>query len=288
MKKRILCSILAILLCFALFGCTNGAKDGKNEEEPLFANVEDFKKHMEAHCWITSFNEDDGMTRVRMFVFEGDKCAEYVIEYDENKNSLEEAFLEMLKKQPGEYEDVYSFLAASNISEIKKNIYTVRYNSMENKITSDEKTWFVYEDYISCVSKLYFISQERSELSHLENAFNNAYVLSRYPGIASYKDVKYDPYSYLGDNFVIAGNAELDDYYNYEYRNFESVYFCIRITPTGGGYTDMWYIYADRDSFSELYNTLKKGSISNITLICNANFYNATKESMATLINYFN
>ena len=115
MKKRILCLLFAVCLCFSFFGCSDKKNDEKETKE-IFANVEDFKKHMEAHCWITSFKEDDGMTRVRMFVFEGDKCAEYVIEYDENKNSLEEAFLEMLKKQPGEYEDVYSFLAASNIS----------------------------------------------------------------------------------------------------------------------------------------------------------------------------
>lgn len=89
----------------------------------------------------------------------------------------------------------------------------------------------------------------------------------------------------LGKKFLLIGTAELDDYYNYDYRDLEGYYFCICVTPTGGGYADRWYIYAPRDKCSELFDKLKKGS-SDIVLICNGQFQDSLKREMATLTDY--
>lgn len=111
--------------------------------------------------------------------------------------------------------------------------------------------------------------------------------LAKYPDALQAREVKYNPLQCLGKNFVLSGRAELDDYYNYDYRGLESVYFCIHVTPEGGSYADSWYIYADRSSKSELYEQLMNGTISDITLICKGIYPDSLKEEMANLTDYY-
>lgn len=74
------------------------------------------------------------------------------------------------------------------------------------------------------------------------------------------KDVQYDMVNNLDKSFALHGTAELDDYYNYGFDDdMEADYFCIRVRPIGGSYSDEWYIYLHRDSFKELYDKLKMG-----------------------------
>lgn len=72
------------------------------------------------------------------------------------------------------------------------------------------------------------------------------------------KDVQYDMVNNLDKSFALHGTAELDDYYNYGFDDdMEADYFCIRVRPIGGSYSDEWYIYLHRSSFKELYDKLK-------------------------------
>jgi len=112
------------------------------------------------------------------------------------------------------------------------------------------------------------------------------YIEAVYPNMLTNKDAQYDKYGNLGKNFMISGVAELDDYYNWGYRGFESAFFCINIRPTGGNYSDEWYIYASRDSFGELFESLKEGS-KNIHIIAKMEFADTGTNNMATLVDYF-
>ena len=153
-----------------------------------------------------------------MFAFDSGKCAEYIIAYDADDHTLEEAFYKMLKEKPGSYEDVYSFLAsADGIPGITRELHTVQYDHEENKVRSDDKTWIAYDGYILCADIRYMQSQTAQEVLTLESAFNRAYsrlqtdnFLSAYPDIASYKDVKYNA-RYL--NATKESMATLVDYY---------------------------------------------------------------------------
>ncbi|PWW02498.1 hypothetical protein DFQ01_109123 [Paenibacillus cellulosilyticus] len=80
------------------------------------------------------------------------------------------------------------------------------------------------------------------------------------------KDVQFDMVNNLDKNFVLAGTAELDDYYNYGFdSDMEADYFCVRVTPEDGSYSDRWYLYFHRDSFNALFEKLKQGNVNVIT-----------------------
>jgi hypothetical protein len=74
------------------------------------------------------------------------------------------------------------------------------------------------------------------------------------------KDVQYDMENNLDKEFVLAGTASLDDYYNYGFdSNIESSYFCARVIPDDG--SDNWYVYLHRKSFEKLFEALKSGDV---------------------------
>lgn len=100
-------------------------------------------------------------------------------------------------------------------------------------------------------------------------------------------DVQYDKYGYLGTPFLLVGSAALDDYYNWFYDDMDAVYFCMRVTPEGGSYSDEWYIYASRSRYKELFADLKEGEISGIVMICSSVTPDTGSNLMAELTDYF-
>lgn len=81
-------------------------------------------------------------------------------------------------------------------------------------------------------------------------------------------DVQYNMSNNVGKEFSLVGTAKLSDYYNYGFNSsIEGSYFCLSVTPTGGGYTDSWYIYCHRDSFKELFDDLQAGSVA-VNAVC--------------------
>lgn len=109
----------------------------------------------------------------------------------------------------------------------------------------------------------------------------------KYGDLPTAREVQYDKWGHFGDCFTISGTAELDDYYNWGYKNYEYGYFCIRIRPTGGSYSDEWYVYASRSKFADLYNGFLSGSKS-VTLVAQLVQVETGSNNMATLVDYKN
>lgn len=77
------------------------------------------------------------------------------------------------------------------------------------------------------------------------------------------KDVQFDMVNNLEKQFVVAGTAELDDYYNYGFDDsIEKDYFVVNVTPVDGTFSDRWYLYLHRESFQKLFNELKQSNVS--------------------------
>ena len=122
--------------------------------------------------------------------------------------------------------------------------------------------------------------------NELKKDIAEKYINLKYPNAPTNKDVQYDKYGNIGKNFTISGTAELDNYYNWGYKDFEAGYFCIQVTPTYGSYSDRWYIYASRSEFSELFDKLKNGS-QNVNLVARLIFADTGSSNMATLVECF-
>ncbi len=99
-------------------------------------------------------------------------------------------------------------------------------------------------------------------------------------------EVQYDMRNNVDKKFGLEGTAELCDYYNWGYDDdIEPSYFCMEVTPNGGSYSDRWYIYSSRNSFSELYGDLLDGNVD-IKLIAEIDSYRFEKnqQNQATLV----
>jgi len=98
------------------------------------------------------------------------------------------------------------------------------------------------------------------------------------------KDVQFDMVNNLDKNFGIEGIASLGDYYNYGFTDNKNT-FCIKVN-TDNTETNSWYLYCDRNSFTELYNILKEKN-SYIVATCNIskNEYKTGQGNMAEVTN---
>ncbi|MBO4733994.1 MAG: hypothetical protein J5662_05900, partial [Clostridia bacterium] len=108
-----------------------------------------------------------------------------------------------------------------------------------------------------------------------------------YANLPTAREVQYNKYGYATKCFIISGVAELDDYYNWSWENCEYTYFCINIRPMGGNYSDKWYIYANRDNFSDLFEILLKSS-KRVTLVAylSVTDLDTGSNNMARLVDY--
>lgn len=302
MKSILRTSLLALLIFMMLFGLLGGcASPHLGQGDILFSNNSALAEHAQNTYWISQ-PQYASSEHFIVCCFTTDRC----VKIDLSRNSgesLTDMFQKMLQKiqlsgHSLDYKDVYEFLSSRPSADgLVYTVEEITYNWEENSAfsASGSSVWRFYTDN---TMKHHGDSYSRSEyLVTLERAFDEACkkiqdsardaFFRKYPNIPSYKDVKYDPYSYLRKNFIITGSAELDDYYNYEYYDLEQTYFCIAIEPVNGSYSDRWYIYAKRKDFPELFQALKNGKGASITLICQGQFTDATKNSLATLIDYF-
>lgn len=297
--KRIASILLALCLLVGLTACGDASKKPYD-----FSGLEEFTDHVEGEAWVAEATYDD-VTYYRIRLFTQEDGMNYCLSYDlkaENGESYEEMITRMLKKMKEEgvtiaYEidDVFSFiLDAEDVFDLFSLYSDVTYDWENGVAKNDMNTWdFSDGTTMTNHGETY---EKDDDLWKLKNAFVTAYgdyaeaekkaFLSKYPNLASYKDVAYDFYGHIGQNFRLEGTLELDDYFNYEYRGLDAVYFCICVTPPGGSFSDRWYIYAERSTFKDLFETLKDGSVSNVTLICQALFPDAGSHRMATLVDY--
>ena len=98
------------------------------------------------------------------------------------------------------------------------------------------------------------------------------------------KDVQFDMANNLDKNFAIQGTAKLDDYYNYGFINNKD-YFCINVS-TDDTYSNSWYLYCDRESYSKLFDDLQSGD-KDITATCivSSAVYKSKQGNMAKVLN---
>ena len=97
------------------------------------------------------------------------------------------------------------------------------------------------------------------------------------------KEVQYDMSNNVDKEFILAGTGDLCDYYNWGYdRSIERSYFCVKVTPSGG-YSESWYIYFHRTSFTSVYQDLLRGE-KYMTIIAKIDsaFYERNQERMAS------
>jgi hypothetical protein len=144
-----------------------------------------------------------------------------------------------------------------------------------------------------------------SPVAHIENVVGRPSGLSEYEQLLvdyditlTNYDVQYDLANSVSEFFYFDeyGVAELDDYYNYGYRGTESEFFVMSVTPGAksgsdyaiGSYGDSWYIYADREEFSNVFDAMKIAKTEGIAVggyfVCIlAPQYYENNQKMATL-----
>ena len=80
--------------------------------------------------------------------------------------------------------------------------------------------------------------------------------IAKNPEILDCIDVQYQMYENIGKTFVLAGEAEISDYYNYNYDdNINEKYASVTI----GTYPYSWNLYFERDKYKEFLSKLEEG-----------------------------
>lgn len=304
--KMISLAAAAILLSGLCISC--GSSSGKKteneaEKEIYFTDEASMKAFAENVVWIGEETEEadeneDSYLHYKIYVFDDTNCLWFDLARPSDttlEEMLENMFAELESKgEPTSFDSAVDFITTlPEVQGFTCGSYDIVYFPEEYAIKTVDNsfTWHIIEDKMKDdLGNIYSSSQE---LTDLEAAFDtikenekNAF-LEKYQDLPTYIDVKYDPFGHVGDEFILTGRAELDDYYNYDYRDRESIYFCMCVTPEGGGYTDRWYIYCYRSNYKDLFEKLKDGAIQDITLICWSGFPDSLEEEMADLHDYY-
>lgn len=158
-------------------------------------------------------------------------------------------------------EDVSNLITFSTDQVLFRNLYN---EDSEDYVESlkEVEDWFgasnlEYENYDPLVISSYF---EEVEEQKIETDPVRVFMKDNNISLTA-KDVQYDMSNNLDKEFVISGNAELNDYYNYGFdSSIEDDYFNVRLTPDDG--SDSWSLYFERDAYSELFEDLKQNDVS--------------------------
>lgn len=297
--------IIAFLLCcgivLCLSACESAGTSGNTssvfnnptiEKPKKFSNEAELREYAN-NFWICETDNNDSKTfKLRIFNANG-ICFSWDFSYASNE-TLEDCIKNVLKlseEQGQSFRVLMDLLIAGlNVDGLKSKSFDIEYDANKSQINSNGQTYgtFLNDGSFKCDGDIY--KSDVNKYNEFRRCFmyaKHGLIEEKYGEIANYKDVKYNPISYLGREFLITGTAELDDYYNYDYRDLEVVYFCICITPSGGSFSDRWYIYCDRDQYRELFEELKKGKVSNIALICRGYYPDSLKSEMANLVDYY-
>lgn len=162
---------------------------------------------------------------------------------DENK--------ELFEDMKSVHENLFQLEVQNTSSDFRKEqmieleLQIVSYG--DTYLTKDTETSKIVKDIISSSGKF---SEEIIEDFQKDNNLS-----------LTAKDIQYDLVNNLDKNFLIVGKAELDDYFNYGFKNEED-YFSVRVTPDGENYSASWSLYFHRESFGELYQVLKDGDVN--------------------------
>jgi hypothetical protein len=105
--------------------------------------------------------------------------------------------------------------------------------------------------------------------------------LEKTPVDLDVKDVEGDEVSHQDELFMIEGNAQLDDYYNYGFDD-EEKYFSVSVIPFNTEVSG-WNVYFQRDKYQEFYDDLKDNPdmVVKIAAIIPHNLYEVGQKNVA-------
>ena len=273
--KRMISILLTVVLCATLFsGCqshdvdlmTTAPWSQTTQVTDVFDSVEQMKEAVDG-IWMNCKTGD-------YIIIENGK----LVELNDTTKNLE---LTPLAKAASSFDDYYAKISQACGEEIEYDC-----GSGSLILCQTETVFFEISDEGTAFNDDMIMFIKENDEDYVKEGLLDDYIEAVYPNMLTNKDAQYDKYGNLGKNFMISGVAELDDYYNWGYRGFESAFFCINIRPNGGNYSDEWYIYASRDNFSKLFDELKNGN-KNIHIIAKMEFADTGMNNMATLVDYF-
>lgn len=275
--KKIICIILMVTLCIAfLSGC---------QQVKSFDSTNEMKEYLQG-TWKNDRDEyyvfDQGRYRYYSRLSTTGSIFSSRVEGDAEENLAGES--EMTFEEFCDNFKIDRNFSNEMEFDCKKGIVSIE--SLEFTIL-DDGTIYKSDEYASEEMKVYNkISDDIGVIDELANECYNEFIFdAKYRNLPNARAVQYDKYGHIFEKFIISGEAELDDYYNYNYENYEYSHFCINICPSGGSYSDEWYIYASREEFADLYTSLQGGP-KNVDLVAQMIFVDTGSNNMATLIDY--
>lgn len=148
-------------------------------------------------------------------------------------------------------EVIFDLLLSGQIEEAKTKV--VEYYFMEG---DEDKAiaWYI------------IIEEEEKKIGSKASASKLESFMKEFNVKLTAKDVQYDMPNNLDKEFAVEGTAKLSTYYNYGFRDMEKDYFVVSLRPTGGAYSDEWYLYLHRESFKALFDKLKDSDVTIIVV----------------------
>lgn len=275
-----------IVLALLLSGCQGG------EKLKRFSDTSELENYASSF-WVCETIDSGATMCYKVRIFTNGTCFSWDFSYT-SEETLEQCLATVLhnceETQKQSFHSATELLASGvSVEGLESQQYSIQYDVENSQInTADGQTVGVFLENGTYKSNgdIFYSDENLTEFSGAFVTAMSSIFTDTYGNLATYKDVKYDPLTYLGNNFILTGSAELDDYFNYDYRNLESIYFCICVTPVGGGYSDRWYIYCDRYKYKDLLEDLKEKSATNVMFICQGWYYDAIQQEMANLVDY--
>lgn len=302
MKKKILAIILAAAMTISVAGCSESGSSPGNSDTAESTSENSYTKEITIDNVTLYLPEDATVSDENSST--GDNLTWYKTSFgkisvrkadvftDDWHNEITTSFWSAGAKKTEKImigdEKALMYVEDYN----SKPAYWLNFNSSKHCIniivvsdTSEENAKEEYEEFLKHISidssapKATTTTTTTVSTPSAKDEFNE-----KYGKLPTWKDVKYDPLSYIGKNFTITdATYEIDDYYNYEYRDTEGKYFVFSATPPGTYISDRLYIYADRTKFDWLFQALKEKRLKG-SIVVKAEFKNATKRGMATLV----
>lgn len=245
--KRILLIFLTLLISVSIIGCSLNMNEEQYEnfESEIQLQIKDMISYIETNLIVSQ--EESHIHEMIDYI----KSVGTAIEKTIQKS---EARIPDDKKEI--FESNYSLsIIEENISKLGISLEHIDKPSRKREVRKILDNWKQLTDYDEELDNTWLdklSTEEKFEIKVKEYMKENKVSLS-------WKDIQYDMPNNLDKKFMVAGIAELSDYYNYGFRGREDDYFSISVTPYDGKYTNRWYLYLNRESFQELFNSLKEG-----------------------------
>jgi len=294
MKKILLCLLCCMM---ALTACQ--AQTGKSSQ--IFADNTAMRAAVRSKWWVCEADYGEGVKYYKVLFFnDNDLCLWWTLSYaaDSSLESCMQYVLQLENVGGNKYNGFADFFincktsgGTKKTNTLRRGYYAVNYVSERNAIYKGDEALgaFLSADRFQSGEDVYRPEEGGNPTKCVEayNAAMETITTRAFGTLPTWKDVRADPYSYAGEYFFLIGSAELDDYYNYGFRNTESIYFCIQVIPQGGSFTDRWFIYGKRSEHGDLLEKLKEGLGGTLVMKCGTRDVESLKEEMAVLTDYY-